>query len=144
MRVKPKTFGIFGLVLLAGLVGFAAGWVVCRLDAFHPWAIPATSLESEKLRWVEHADVVADFRQHVVQEHDMRFVSQYGLGFGSEFPGLSDTPETQRLLREHGSRRLESGSDIITSYEQERLQSEISTYATRYNCLLLGYLKCQK
>lgn len=132
-----------GLIALVA-VGVLSGWVLCRLDAFHPWAIPATSPESEKLRWVEHADVVADFRQHVEEEHDLRFVSQYGLGFGSEFPGLTDTPEIQQLIQQHGSRRLESGSDVITSYEQERLQPEISTYATRYNSMLLGYLERQK
>jgi hypothetical protein len=66
------------------------------------------------------------------------------LGFGTEFPGLTETPETQRLVHEHGSRRLESGSDIITSAEQEQLQHEIMIYATRYNSMLLGYLECQK
>ena len=142
--MKLKTFAIAALILVAGVVTFLAGWVVCRLDALRGPSIPATSADSEKLRWVEHADVVADFRQHVEQEHDMRFVSQYGLGFGSEFPGLTETPETQRLVHEHGSRRLESGSDIITSVEQERLQPEIFTYATRYNSMLLGYLECQK
>jgi hypothetical protein len=142
--VKVKTFGILGLVLLTGVVGLAAGWVLCRLDALRQPSIPETSPESEKLRWVEHADVVADFRQHVEQEHDTRFVSEYGLGFGTEFPGLTDTPEMQRLVHEHGSRRLESGSDIITSLEQERLQPEIFSYATRYNNMLVGYLECQK
>jgi hypothetical protein len=142
--VKLKTFGILGLVVLTGLVGFAAGWALCRLDVFRPSAIPATSPESEKLHWVQHADPVADFRQHVEREHDMRFLSRYGLSFASEFPGLTDTPEIQQLVQQHGSRRLEAGSDVITSQEELDLQQRIGDYAATYNSMLLGYLECQK
>jgi hypothetical protein len=140
--VKVKALGILGLVLLTGLVGFAAGWVLCRLDVFRPFAIPATSPESDKLRWVQHADPVADFRQHV--EHDTRFLSRYGLGFGSEFPGLNDSPEMRQLVQKHGSRQMEAGSDIITSHEEMDLQHEVTIYAASYNNMLLGYLECQK
>jgi len=139
--VKLKTFGF---ILLAGLVGLAAGWALCRLDAFHPWAVPATSPESEKLRWVQHADPVADFRQHVEREHDMRFLSRYGLSFASEFPGLMDTPEIQQLVQRQGSRRLEAGSDVVTSQEESDLQQRIGIYAATYNSMLLGYLESQK
>jgi hypothetical protein len=142
--VKLKTFGILGLVLLTGLVGLVAGWVLCRLDALHQPSMPATSPQSEQLRWVQHADVVSDFRQHVEREHDMRFLSRYGLSFASEFPGLTDTPETQQLVQKHGSRRLEAGDDIITSQEQLDLQQQIGIYAAQYNSMLLGYLECQK
>ena len=142
--MKIKTFGIIGLVLLIGLFGFAGGWVLRSLEEFHPWAIPATSPQSEKLRWVQHADVVADFRRHVEGEHDTRFVTRYGLSFASEFFGLPETPEIKELVQKHGSRRLEAGDDIITSAEQERLQEQIGDYGTRYNNMLLGYLESQK
>jgi hypothetical protein len=106
--------------------------------------LPATSPEAEKLRWIQHADVVADFRQHIEREHDARFLSRYGLTFASEFPGLTDPPETQKLVQKHGSRRLEAGDDIITSQEQLDLRQQIGIYAAQYNGMLLGYLECQK
>ena len=106
--------------------------------------MPETSPESEKLRWVQHADVIADFRQHVEREHDTRFLSRYGLSFASEFFGLTETPEIQQLIQKHGSRRLQAGDDIITSAEQMQLQGEIGEYGTRYNSMLIGYLECQK
>jgi hypothetical protein len=68
--------------------------------------VPETSPEVEKLRWVAHANVQEDFRQHVEREHDTRLLSVFGLSFASEFPGLQDTPEMRRLIQEHGSRRL--------------------------------------
>jgi hypothetical protein len=142
--VKLKTFGIVALILLIGLVTFGAGWALCRLDAFRASAIPATSPESKNLRWVQHADVVADFRQHVEREHDTRFLSRYGLSFASEFFGLTETPEIKQVIQKHGSRRLEAGDDIITSAEQMQLQDQIGIYGTRYNSMLLGYLECQK
>jgi hypothetical protein len=142
--VKVKTFGILGLVLLTGLVGLVAGWVLCRLDALRQPSMSATSPQSEQLRWVQHADVVADFRQHVEREHDTRFLSRYGLSFASEFFGLTETPEIHQLIQKHGSRRLEAGDDIITSAEQMELQQQIGVYGTRYNSMLLGYLECQK
>ena len=134
---------LFGLIVLIAF-GALGGWVLCRLDAFRASAIPETSPESEKLRWVQHADAVADFRQHVEREHDTRFLTRYGLSFASEFFGLPETPEIQQLVKQHGSRRLEAGSDIMTSSEEERLQEQIGVYGTRYNNMLLGYLECQK
>jgi hypothetical protein len=142
--VKLKTFGIVTLIVMIAVGTFAAGWVFCRLDAFRASRLPETSSESEKLRWVQHADVVADFRQHVEREHDTRFLSRYGLSFASEFFGLTETPEIQQLIQKHGSRRLEAGDDIITSAEQMQLQDQIGIYGTRYNSMLLGYLECQK
>jgi hypothetical protein len=119
---------------------FAVMTSACR----HSEMMPETSPEAEQLRWVEHADVVADFRQHVEREHDTRFLSQFGLSFATEFPGLTETPETQQLVRQHGSRRIEGTTDVISSSEQLRLKDEASFYATRYNAMLLGYLECQK
>src|SRR5437868_4921851 len=41
-----------------------------------------------KLRWLEHADPAADFGRQVVQQHDTRFMSVYGLSFSN---GVSRT-----------------------------------------------------
>jgi hypothetical protein len=142
--VKLKTFGTVALIAIVAVVTFLAGWVLCRLDALRQPSIPATSAQSEQLRWVQHADVVADFRQHVEREHDTRFLSRYGLSFASEFFGLTETPEIQQFIQKHGSRRLEAGDDIITSAEQMQLQDQIGIYGTRCNSMLLGYLECQK
>ena len=141
-RVK-KFLIVVGLIVVIALAALG-GWVLCRVDAFRASAIPETSPESEKLRWVQHADVVADFRQHVEREHDTRFLTRYGLSFASEFFGLTETPEIQQLIQKNGSRRLEAGDDIITSAEQMQLQGQIGIYGTRYNSMLLGYLECQK
>ena len=142
--MKLKTFGIVVLVLLIIGVTFGVGWAFGRLNAFRSPSMPATSSESEKLRWVQHADVMADFRQHVEREHDTRFLTRFGLSFASEFFGLTETPEIQQLIQKHGSRRLEAGDDIITSAEQMQLQDQIGIYGTRYDSMLLGYLECQK
>ena len=141
--MKLKTFGTVALAVLV-VIGTLGGWAAGRLSALHSPSMPETSPESEKLRWVQHADVIADFRQHVEREHDTRFLSRYGLSFASEFFGLTETPEIQQLIQKHGSRRLQAGDDIITSAEQMQLQGEIGEYGTRYNSMLIGYLECQK
>jgi hypothetical protein len=138
-----KILTVAGLILVIALAGLG-GWVLCRVDTFRDAAIPETSPESERLRWVQHADVVEDFRRHVEREHDTRFLTRYGLSFTSEFFGLTETPEIQQLIQKNGSRRLEAGDDIVTSSEQMQLQSLIGVYGTRYNSMLLGYLECQK
>jgi hypothetical protein len=101
--------------------------------------IPDTCSEAEALRWVQRADVREDFRRHVVEQRDVRFISVYGLSFGTEFPGLENTPEMHRLVQEHGSRRIENTTDIISCTEQHQLLDEISHYARRYNSMILGY-----
>ncbi len=101
--------------------------------------IPNTCKEAEKLRWVEHATFQEDFRQHVEREHDMRFLSVLGLSFSTEFPGLQDTPEMRRLVQEHGSRRIEGTTDIISCIEQQQLLDQVFQYAVRYNSMILGY-----
>jgi hypothetical protein len=106
--------------------------------------LPDTCAEAEKLRWVEHANVQEDFRQHVEREHDMRFLSVFGLSFASEFPGLQETPEIQRLLQEYGSRRIEGTTDVVSCIEQNQFLEQVFHYAMRYNSMLLGYLECQK
>ena len=106
--------------------------------------IPDTCSEAESLRWVERADVREDFRRHVVEQQDVRFISVYGLSFGTEFPGLQDTAEMHRLVHEHGSRRIEGTTDIISCTEHHELLGAISQYAQRYNSMILGYRECPK
>jgi len=102
--------------------------------------IPATSPDADVLRWLDRADASADFHDHVERQHDTRFISVYGLSFGTEFR-LEQTPETEKLTRKHGSRRIEGTSDIITSVEYQRLVNKASDYAHTYNTLLLTYLR---
>ena len=101
--------------------------------------IPNTCEEAEKLRWVEHATCQEDFRQHVEREQDMRFLSVVGLSFSTEFPGLQDTPEMQRLVQEHGSRRIEGTTDVISCTDQRQLLDQIFQYVKCYNSMILGY-----
>ena len=52
--------------------------------------------------------------------------------------------EMQRLVQEHGSRRLEGITDIINCIEQRQLLDRIFQYAMRYNSMILGYRECPK
>src|SRR4029077_2891213 len=88
--------------------------------------ISGTCADAAKLRWIEHANLQEDFRQHVEQEHGWRFLSVFGLSFATEFPGLQDTPEMQRLVQEYGSRRVEGTTDIIKFIEQKKFVDYIS------------------
>jgi hypothetical protein len=106
--------------------------------------IADTCSEAAPIRWVEHANVQEDFRQRVERDHDMRFLSIFGLSFSSEFPGLQDTPEIQRLLQRYGSRRIEGTTDQVSCNEQNLLLEQVFHYAMRYNSMLLGYLECHK
>jgi hypothetical protein len=74
----------------------------------------------------------------------MRFLTVFGLGFSTEFPGLEDTPEMHGLVHDYGSRRLESGSDVISCSQQMQLQERIFDYARHYNSMILGYRECPK
>jgi hypothetical protein len=102
--------------------------------------IPKTSPDAEQLRWLDQADVQADFRDHVERQHDTRFISVYALSFANEF-GLEQTPETEEFTRKHGSRHIQGTSDVITSLEFQRLLRKASEYARTYNTLLLAYLR---
>jgi hypothetical protein len=101
---------------------------------------PETSADAEPLRWLDHADVVADFSKCVERQHDMRFVSIYALS-ASGAVGLDDTPEVRELIRRHGERHIEGTTDIITSAEQMRLLQKAGDYVKQYNVLLLHYLR---
>jgi hypothetical protein len=131
-NLYPVTLAIVATIIF-GLVG-------CNRTA----SLPRTSPEATALAWVDHADVLTDFRQHVEHDGDTRFLSQSGLSFATEFPGLQETPELQQIVKEHGSRRIEGTTDVINSLEQQRLLGEVTFYAARYNSMLLGYIDCTK
>ncbi len=108
----------------------------CRTEA----PFPETSADAEPLRWLDHADVIADFTEHVEHQHDTRFVSVFAFSTASAV-GLADTPDIRKLLQQHGERHIEGTTDIITSAEQQRLLRKASDYAKQYNILLLQYLR---
>jgi hypothetical protein len=97
-----------------------------------------------KLRWLEHANPAADFERQVVQQHDTRFMSVYGLSFSTEFPGLPDTPAAHRLVEKYGKHHVEGTTDVISGVEYHRLLDKAFDYAKRYNMLLLRYLNSHK
>jgi hypothetical protein len=105
-----------------------------------PDPIPKTSGESVQLQWLDHADVAADFREHVEQQRDTRFVSVYGFSTPSVF-GLDDTPDVRQFIQRHGERAIECTSDIVTSSEHRRLIHKAHDYVKQYNALLLRYLR---
>ena len=118
--------------------------VIALVGCHRSSRIPDTCPEADPIRWVAHANVQQDFRDRVERGHDMRFLSIFGLSFSSEFPGLQDTPEIQRLLQQHGSRRIEGTTDQVRCNEQNLLLEQVFHYAMRYNSMLLGYLECHK
>jgi hypothetical protein len=129
------------LILVKCMALFVAVVIALATAACHRSAeIPATSPDAEELRWLDQADVSADFRDHVERQHDTRFISVYALSFRNEF-GLEQTPETEELTRKHGSRHIKGTTDVITSRESQRLLRKASEYAHAYNALLLNYLR---
>lgn len=102
--------------------------------------LPETSADVEPLRWLDHADVIADFIDHVEHQHDLRFASVYALSTAGGI-GLDDTPEVKQLLQRYGERHIEGTTDIISSAEQQRLLHQASDYVKQYNILLLRYLR---
>ena len=100
--------------------------------------------EIARLRWLEHADAGADFERQVVQQHDTRFMSVYGLSFSTEFPGLPDTPTAHRLVQKHGKHHIAGTTDVISGVELRHLLDKAFNYAKHYNVLLLRYLNSHK
>ena len=135
----PRHPAVAYLCLVRSMPRLAIIAVIALVSCQRSAKIANTCAEANKLRWVQHANVQEDFRQHVEREHDMRFLSVFGLSFATEFPGLQDTPENQRLIQEHGSRRIEGTTDIVTCIEQHQLMGQVFQYATRYNSMILGY-----
>ena len=95
----------------------------CHKDA----PLPATSADAEPLRWLDHADVIADFTEHVERQNDTRFVSVFAFSTASAV-GLDDTPEMRELIQQHGERHLEGTTDVISSAEQQRLLHKAGDY----------------
>jgi len=101
---------------------------------------PETSAEAEQLRWLDHADVIADFIKRVEQQHDLRFASVYAFSTPGAL-GLAETPEVKQLLQKHGERHIEGTTDIVTSAEHRRLLQKASDNVEQYNILLLHYFR---
>ena len=101
-------------------------------------SLPDTSPEAEPLRWLDHADLIADFTERVEHQHDYRFVSVFAFSRTGAL-GLRDAPEVKELLRRHGESHLDGTTDIITSAKKQRLSHAASDYAKQYNILLLNY-----
>ena len=103
----------------------------------HDAPLPETSPDAEPLRWLDHADVVADFTEHVEHQRDTRFVSVFAFSPAGAL-GLDDTPEMRQLVQRHGERHIEGTTDIITerraaafAAEGQRLRWEIQcSFAT--------------
>ena len=109
------------------LIGFGASIFAAPSDA-----------RVQALRWLDHADVKADFRRHVVQRRDTRFIGTYGVGM--EVPGV-DAATAFRALRRNRVRFIRGTSDVIAPPEYGRLVFRAREYARRYNTMLLQYLR---
>ena len=119
-------------------VTIAVTLILCSCHKDTP--LPQTSADAEPLRWLDHADVIADFTEHVERQNDTRFVSVFAFSAASAV-GLDDTPEMRKLVQQHGERHLEGTTDIISSAEQQRLLHKAGDYVKQYNILLLHYLR---
>jgi hypothetical protein len=119
-------------------VAIAVTLILCGCHKNAPF--PETSADAEPLRWLDHADVVADFTERVEHQHDMRFVSIYALSASGAF-GLDDTPEVRQLIQQHGERHIEGTTDVFSSAEQMRLLHKAGDYVKQYNVLLLHFLR---
>jgi len=120
---------------LATVVAMALILPACRRNP----PFPQTSTEAKQLRWLDHADVIADFTERVEKQHDLRFASVYAFSTAGAL-GLAETPELKELLQKHGERHIEGTTDIVTSAEHRRLLQKASDYVKQYNILLLHYL----
>jgi hypothetical protein len=132
---------IIGGCLLASALLLGIGYTLGVYKALYRGStIAETSPDADKLRWLDKADVIADFKEHVEQQRDTRFVSMFAFSTADAI-GLDDTPEVQRLVQRHGERHLEGTGDVISSAEQQRLQAKAGIYVHQYNILLLRYLR---
>ena len=101
----------------------------------------AAQEDVQRLRWLDSADVQADFQRHVIRDHDTRFVGVYG--YTGIVPGVDEHLEA-RLKRQNRVRYIEGTSDAILSSEHDRLDKKASEYARQDNLLLLSYLRSTK
>ena len=101
-------------------------------------AAPAADPGVEALRWLDRADVRADFRRHVLQRRDTRLIGVHNVG--AAIPGVD--PSAQRgLFQQKRVRFIKGTSDAITSPEYGRLVFKAHEYAKRYNTMLLQHLR---
>ena len=132
---------IIGGCLLASVLLLGIGYTIGVYKALHRVStIAETSPDAEELRWLDKADVIADFKEHVEQQRDTRFVSMFAFST-ADAVGLDDTPEVQSLVHRHGERHLKGTGDVISSAEQRRLLAKANDYVKQYNVLLLYYLR---
>jgi len=117
----------------ASLVG-----AVLLIGCLSAVAQASTDARVKPLLWLRRADAKADFRRHVIQQHDSRFIGVYG--YAATIPGV-DAASRARLMRQRRVRYIEGTSDAITSPEYGRLVDKAYDYAKRYNMLLLRYLR---
>jgi hypothetical protein len=96
----------------------------------------ATPDDIARLRWLDHADVKADFHRVVEEQHDMRF-----LAVGSEARYIpAGRYKTDQLVAKYGSRNLAVGC-VISGDEALRLREKADAYANEYNQMLVRYLR---
>src|SRR5690242_13900568 len=91
------------------------------------------SESTEQLRWLDHADVKADFHITVEGKHDTRFLAVRGIG--RSVPGADDA-----LVARYGYRDIEGTSDVGDA-EHARLCQKARMYAEQYNEMLAQYLR---
>jgi hypothetical protein len=95
---------------------------------------------AEQLRWLDHADVKADFHVTVEEKHDTRFLAVRGIG--RMVPG-SDYDDPNGLVARYGYRDIEGTSDVGDA-EHARLCRKARDYAKEYNEMLTKYLRSHK
>jgi len=102
---------------------------------------PTPNENVKRLRWLNTANVAADFQRQVLRKHDTRFVAIYG--FAAIVPGTDDARHSN-LVRQRGVRYIEGTSDTPANLEEQRLNDKAEVYAERYNIMLFKYLSDHK
>ncbi len=92
----------------------------------------------QQLQRLQNADPATDLQQ-AWDKKDWRFIGVNGVS-GSEVLGIED-PMMNPLVRRYGMSTIPGTADFITSDEQAKLQELATSYATRYNRLLMSRLQ---
>jgi hypothetical protein len=124
------------IIVLCVLIG-----LVIYLSFFSSSPVPKYD-DSEvvsQLRWANSANPDRDIAA-AISKKDTRFIGLYG--YATYVPGIDDGDTA--LVTMHGVRYLEGTSDGLRSPEHSRLNTLARNYATRYNVILVHYLKKQK
>ncbi|MCA1652346.1 MAG: hypothetical protein LC753_19490 [Acidobacteria bacterium] len=95
---------------------------------------------ADQLRWLDRADVKADFHATVQKKRDTRFLAVRGIG--RMIPG-SDYGKSFGLVARYGYRDIEGTSDVGDA-EHARLCRKALVYAAEYNEMLTKYLRSHK